>query len=229
MLTTGVTVYIRAKPRLTPRDRSLLVDAVAHELGCSAEDIVVSATCPRCHSIDHGMPTVSRLTPTAPPGPTARSTPGSPAGPVPLVSLSRSDDLVVVALVKSGLIGIDIERVDRFFTDAFDDVLLHAAERSTVALLPENERPFHRATLWAAKESILKATGHGLAIDPELLSCIVTDGEIKLVGWPETLALAVVPRVVVHKITEDRVCAIAWSARGPITFSWWPDSSPVSS
>lgn len=229
MLTTGVTVYIRARPRSTSRDRSLLVDAVAHELRCSPQDIDVSATCPRCHSIDHGMPTVSRLTRTATPGSTARSAPDSPAGPVPLVSLSRSDDLVVVALVRSGLLGIDIERVDRFSSDAFDDVLLHAAERSALVLLPENERPFRRATLWTAKESILKANGHGLVIDPELLSCIVTDGEVKLVGWPDTLALAVVPRVVIHKITDDHVCAIAWSECGPITFSWWPDSSPTSS
>ena len=222
-------VYIRARPRGTPRDRGLLADAVAHELGCSAENIVVSALCPQCKRIDHGVPTVSRLTGTAGPGPTARSTPDAPASSVLLVSLSRSDDLVVVALVRSGLIGIDIERVDRFSTDTFDDVLLHAAERSALLLLPEDERPFRRATLWTAKESILKATGHGLAIDPELLSCIVTNGEVKLVSWPAALALSAVPRVVVHKITDDHVCAIASSEHDPITFSWWPDSSPASS
>ncbi|MET0908565.1 MAG: hypothetical protein ABWZ99_03775 [Ilumatobacteraceae bacterium] len=63
-----------------------------------------------------------------------------PAGAAPLhLSLSRSGDLAVVAVTDAGPVGIDLE-----------------------AIRPDTED----LTAWVRTESLVKATGHGLTIDP---------------------------------------------------------------
>jgi len=76
----------------------------------------------------------------------------------PYVNLSRAGDVVMVAFTHGGPVGVDIERSDAPSFAGFDDVVLHPQERATSVR--------DRATTWARLESLLKATGDGLSVDP---------------------------------------------------------------
>ena len=74
------------------------------------------------------------------------------------VSLSRSHEISVVALASTGRVGIDVQRASATSFEGFDQVALHRGERAT------GDR--ERAVVWSRKESLLKALGAGLAVDP---------------------------------------------------------------
>ncbi len=94
---------------------------------------------------------------------------------MPFVSLSRAGDVVVVAVSEQGPVGVDIERMDALGFAGFDDVALH--ERETA---PSVEA---RATTWARKESLLKATGDALHLDPRLIRLGDPDQPPQLIKW----------------------------------------------
>ena len=84
------------------------------------------------------------------------------------VSISHSGGTLLVAVVRGGRLGADVE--DEPF-DAFDHPSLvrrmcAASERDRVASLPTPSRRRALAQAWSAKEATLKALGVGLAIDP---------------------------------------------------------------
>jgi 4'-phosphopantetheinyl transferase len=97
--------------------------------------------CARCGSTRHGRPLLTPAT-----------------APAIHVSISRCGDATVVALTEAGPVGVDVERGDAASFAAFDAVGTHRLER------PRNAR--ERTITWVRKESLLKATGHGLAVDP---------------------------------------------------------------
>lgn len=78
------------------------------------------------------------------------------------LSLSRTPDLVALAVSRSGPVGVDVERRQAASFDGFAGVALHPEERATgaVAASPEG------AVAWVRKEAALKALGVGLQVDP---------------------------------------------------------------
>ncbi|MEV5786608.1 4'-phosphopantetheinyl transferase superfamily protein [Streptomyces sp. NPDC052287] len=79
------------------------------------------------------------------------------------VSLAHTDELIVVAVSRTGPIGVDAEPVTR--RPSFD--LLHSyvctpAEAAELAALPEDERTARLLHLWTLKEAYTKALGHGM-------------------------------------------------------------------
>lgn len=137
----------------------LLARTVASVLGVSPTDFTVSRLCPSCGSAAHGRPLVL-----------SNSGPGAP-----FVSLARADDLIVVAISTAGPVGIDVERVDAPAFCGFDEVALHERERARTVR--------ERAITWTRKESLLKATGHGLRIDPRQLEMSAPIDPPRLLQW----------------------------------------------
>jgi 4'-phosphopantetheinyl transferase len=129
-------VIVEVHPR-GDDDRALLA-AVAARL----VDGPVRYQCPYCGGTDHGQPRVRGA----------------------FVSLARAGDLVAVAATRTGPVGIDIETVDAVAASGFDDVAFTETERRRIALCDEPD--LLRATLWTAKEALLKASGTGLRTDP---------------------------------------------------------------
>ncbi len=74
------------------------------------------------------------------------------------LSLSHSEDAVVLAATTRAPIGVDVERMEARDTTGLASVALHASER---CLSP---RDFYR--YWCRKEAVLKATGAGLRVPP---------------------------------------------------------------
>lgn len=113
--------------------------------GRPVERVALTHACPGCGSDAHGRPVLvcdHRVLPVQ-------------------VSLSRSRGLSVVALTVGVAVGIDVEEVAGTGFDGFDDVCLHPQERAST--------PVQRAVVWTRKESLLKACGSGLRVDPRLV------------------------------------------------------------
>jgi 4'-phosphopantetheinyl transferase len=71
------------------------------------------------------------------------------------VSLARSGDQAVVAVTEAGPVGVDVE------AEGAPDI-----------------------TTWVRIESLVKATGHGLQLDPESISVTPPEADPVLVTWP---------------------------------------------
>lgn len=105
--------------------------------------VVVVHECPRCGSAAHGRPSLL-----------ATAAVRQPA----YVSLARAGDVSVVAITDAGPVGVDVEAEGAADFGGFDDVALHPDERGMTAT--------DRTRVWVRKEALLKAYGHGLAVDP---------------------------------------------------------------
>ena len=100
------------------------------------------------------------------------------------VSLSRSaGEVVVVAVTRLGPVGVDAEVESAVDFDGFDAVALAPAEQDAVADLPADRRSRRRAVLWARKEAVLKATGHGLMAAPSDVEVSGPFAPPELVAW----------------------------------------------
>lgn len=144
---------------------ALLRAAVARWTGTSPRALVFGARCRRCGG-PHGRPELR-----------------SPSDPGLHVSLSRSGPEAMVAVTALGPIGVDSSGpVDDDF-EGFDGVALSPAERQAIERLTPAERPRGRGILWARKEALLKATGHGLMTSPDLVEVSPPFAEPRLVRW----------------------------------------------
>ena len=127
--------------RSVDRDRSVLAAvllrlAVSAATGADPRTLEVGRRCPRC-ARPHGRPRV-------------------PHHDVEL-SVSHSGELAVVAVSHPDPVGVDIEQVKEM---GFESVLGQV-------LAPDEARPrslVEFLTLWTRKESVVKATGEGLAV-----------------------------------------------------------------
>lgn len=79
------------------------------------------------------------------------------------VSLSHTDDLIVVGISRDGTIGVDAEPVARQASfELLRDHLCTPGEAARLAALPDAERRLPLLHLWTLKEAYTKALGHGM-------------------------------------------------------------------
>lgn len=79
------------------------------------------------------------------------------------VSLSHTDDLLVVGITGRGRIGVDTERADRAMIGTGSELqTCTAREHQAIDSLPEEERNDALVRLWTLKEAYSKAIGQGL-------------------------------------------------------------------
>ena len=124
------------------------------------------------------------------------------------VSVSHGDDTLLVAVVASGLVGVDVE--DEPFAPFDSPSLLRRmcspAERAALDALDTLDavRALRRRTLaraWTIKEATLKARGVGLAVDPR---SVEVDLAALLDGRPASgPAVAIVHLVDGRAVVED--------------------------
>lgn len=172
LLTSGERVRLAAFARTGDQERfvvahALLRLAVSDVFGVGRERAQFDFTCSVC-GLAHGRPVLLD----------AGSLPGSPSRFA--MSLSTAADRVVVGVARSGEIGVDIERVDDAQFTGFDAVALAENEARALQALPESIARFARATTWVRKEAALKASGHGLRVDPREVP--VWEGEVVHTG-----------------------------------------------
>lgn len=140
--------------------------------------------CPWCGSGAHGRPVL-------------------PGHAHPHLSVARAGALTMVATCDLASIGVDVERTDAV---AEPGGVLHPCEGSTDAA--------GRTITWVRKEALLKATGHGLRIDPTTVRLSAPDAPAELLEWPESPTpaswLCDVPTA------PGYVAALAVMARGPV-------------
>lgn len=123
--------------------------------------------CPTCGSTRHGKP--------------ALAVPDQ--DPPVRFSLSYTDHLAVVAVAERVEVGVDVEHVlEADFAD-FDRVTLAPEEVGALAAYDGAELLAARAQVSSRKEAILKATGHGLVVDPTEVVVTPPDVPAELVGW----------------------------------------------
>ncbi|QRZ61906.1 4'-phosphopantetheinyl transferase superfamily protein [Rothia sp. ZJ932] len=113
----------------------------------AAAEIPVDRTCRLCTSYaEHGKPRINGVN----------------------LNMSRTTGMTVGGFTPATdiLLGIDLERLRGSLHNSLDRVALADPEKDLLATAPENHQALLRTLLWSAKESVLKATGHGLSVDP---------------------------------------------------------------
>lgn len=81
-------------------------------------------------------------------------------------SLSYTASLAVVVVAEGIDVGVDTEDLTDADFEGFADATLAGDERAAFDGLDGHDLLVARARVWARKEAILKATGHGLVVDP---------------------------------------------------------------
>ncbi|MFI1735861.1 4'-phosphopantetheinyl transferase family protein [Streptomyces acidicola] len=81
------------------------------------------------------------------------------------ISLSHTEDLLLVGLSTKGLIGVDAERADRpLYTRGLHRNVCTPHETTTLEQLPHHRRGAELVRLWTLKEAYTKAIGQGLRL-----------------------------------------------------------------
>jgi len=181
---------------------SLTLAAAASALGVDRSALVAGRRCPECGSADHGQPFVEFAD-------------GRTSGC--WVSLARSEGFEAAAVRLDGPVGIDIESRTAVAQHPVAATLLHPAEAEEFQLLDATQADARLASLWVAKEALLKATGYGLRVDPRGIQLRVDDGvdrdrgdgDVTLERWPAELALTTPPQITLFEVTDDIVGALA--------------------
>lgn len=161
--------YTRANDRLLSLGSAWLMrQLVGNCLDLPPRDVPVVRRCARCAK-PHGRPMV---------GAVARD------GAAVHVSATHSGGLVGVALSTSGAVGLDLEDVQGRGPDAWPAVWrVLGRPIPPVSQAGGPEAAGRAATAWVRTEALLKATGHGLAVDPG--SVHISPGENPaVIGWP---------------------------------------------
>jgi 4'-phosphopantetheinyl transferase len=136
-------------------------------------------------------------------------------------NVAHADGLALIALARDNELGIDVERIAPERIDApLVARALTAAERALWEATRESERPALFFEVWTAKESVMKACGLGLALDPLSLEVLGPHGVPTSCpaegttwalstlrageGWRATLASSSRPGRIVHERWDAR-------------------------
>lgn len=154
----------RSSPARYATAHALLRTGVGEWLGVEPEAVRFDRTCATCGSHRHGKPRVA-------------------GHPGLFVSLSYAGDLAVAALSGDGEVGVDVEELDESDFDGFNVVTLDEVEVAALDGLDGEALRRARAQVWARKESVLKASGHGLVVDPRQVIVTGPKEQPALVSW----------------------------------------------
>lgn len=132
-------------------------------------------------------------------------------------SLSYTTSLAVVAVAEGTEIGVDTEDLTDADFEGFAGATLAPEETGAFTDLSGRDLLVARARVWARKEAVLKATGHGLVVDPSEVLVSGPDEPPALVAWqaeePEPPAVALADL----DLTSGRHrAAVAALAEGPL-------------
>lgn len=137
----------------------LLRTGAAGWLHVPEADLRLVRLCPSCGSDRHGRPLLAPVR----------------GRTVPSLSISRAGQVTVVALSDAGAVGVDVEPADAAGFPGFGAVALHPQETAA--------GPHERTLTWVRKESLLKATGQGLDVDPSCIRLTPPSEPPALVSW----------------------------------------------
>lgn len=154
----GLALFVRWHPSRVA-GYQMLRRELAMEYGADAGAINVGRMCCVCGSTLHGRPRVTEW----------------PLDTRPFVSLARCDDMTVVAWSAVGPVGVDVERHRAADAEGLSRVILHPVERA------KGVKKLTRT--WVRKESLLKATGRGLSVDPARIRLTGPGEEPVLLAW----------------------------------------------
>ena len=100
-------------------------------------------------------------------------------------SLSRAGSRLMLA-VSSAPVGVDVERLDRDVEADVARIAFAEDERAELDAVPPDARAGAFLACWTRKEAVLKALGHGLAVDPKSVSVtFLADVEPRIRRLPE--------------------------------------------
>lgn len=154
----------RADPRPFITAHALLRRLIADETGADAAALEFEKRCTTCGTDRHGKPHISGM-------------------PEVHVSVSYGTTMAVAAFTRLGEVGVDVEDFEAADFDGFAAVTLDGCEASALDALTGDALLAARARLWARKEAILKATGHGLVVDPSQVVVTAPHETAALVDW----------------------------------------------
>ena len=79
-------------------------------------------------------------------------------------NLAHCEELALIAITRTGALGVDLERVRKLDeAEALVDRFFSPRESAAFRALPEDQKPMAFFNLWTRKEAWLKATGEGIA------------------------------------------------------------------
>lgn len=154
----------RTHPAAYITAHALLRTVAGEWTGQAPRDVAFDRACATCGSHAHGKPVLRGHEDV-------------------FVSLSYAGELAVVAVTGAGETGVDVEQLVEEGFEGFEDVTLAADERAGFDDMPPPALAAARAQVWARKESILKASGHGLVVDPREVVVTPPSDRAALVQW----------------------------------------------
>jgi 4'-phosphopantetheinyl transferase len=100
------------------------------------------------------------------------------------VSLAHSAERVVVAISRGVELGVDVERIaPEGEEDSLLESVLCAEEHHELDGLARPLRAWAFCRYWTRKEAVLKATGHGLSVEPTRIAVTPPTRRAALVSW----------------------------------------------
>lgn len=154
----------RSDPNPFVTAHALLRRLVSDETGADARSLAFEKRCATCGTDRHGKPHIVGMRDV-------------------FVSVSYGEHMAVAAVTRLGEVGVDVEDLESADFDGFGSVTLDPTEAAPLAGLAGDELLAARALVWARKEAILKATGHGLVVDPSEVVVSSPDAPPTLVEW----------------------------------------------
>jgi 4'-phosphopantetheinyl transferase len=99
-------------------------------------------------------------------------------------SLSHAGEQLLLAVARKR-VGVDVEPMDRQIEPDTAGLVLAPDERADLETLAPQQRAAAIVACWMRKEAVLKALGHGLAIDPASVSVtFLENGEVRVRSLP---------------------------------------------
>lgn len=133
-------------------------------------------------------------------------------------NISHSHDIAVFAFSKSNILGIDIEKIEKQYDDAVAKRFFSDEEYAQLHALPLHLRTEGFYRIWAAKEAVIKLSGHGIGMGLQSFSVpLDIDETALLVKFAQSKDVVYVQGLDIHK---DYQAALAVYQRpGKIVFS----------